>query len=177
MNFATSRMGSRSGISCHRNQWLHSEQTLRATTLRSARSALGARRSAPADALASRSRTGHHAAVGVDEEAEQYRTTLEQMATLEEGTMSAGEWNRLVQTNHDSYLLLRETETGRSAIEALMSHTSSTARSWSAAHALLWNQPHARHVLEAFAADGSLASDYAEHTLKEFDRGRLSHDW
>ena len=116
--------------------------------------------------------------MSVDEESEQYRTTLEQMATLEEGTMSAQEWNQLVHANHDSYLLLRETEAGRTAIEALMSHSSSTVRSWSAAHALLWNLRKARPILEALAAaDGGLASTYAEHTLKEFDRARLSHDW
>ena len=103
-------------------------------------------RAASAIALASARHRGHYALVGVDEEAEQYRTTLEQMATLEEGTMSAREWNRLVQANHDSYLLLRETDAGRTAIGALMSHSSSTVRSWSAAHALLWNQPqHAPH--------------------------------
>lgn len=115
--------------------------------------------------------------MSVDEEAEHYRITLEQMATVEEGTMSGGEWNRVIQANHDSYLLLRETEAGRTAIEALMSHSSSTVRSWSAAHALLWNQPEARPVLEALAADEGLASNYAEYTLKEFDRGQLSHDW
>ena len=91
--------------------------------------------------------------------------------------MSAQQWNRLVQANHDSYLLLRESEAGRTAIEALMSHRSSTVRSWSAAHALLWNQPKARPILEALAADGGLATTYADYTLKEFDRGRLSHDW
>ena len=127
--------------------------------------------------LAPARHVGHSALVSVEEEAEQYRTTLEQMATLEEGTMSAKEWNRLVQASHDSYLLLRETEAGRTAIEALMSHSSSTVRSWSAAHALLWNQPEARPILEALATDGGPASTYAEHTLKEFDRARLSHDW
>jgi hypothetical protein len=115
--------------------------------------------------------------VTVDVETERYRTTLEQMATLSEGTVSPRKWNRLVKANHDSYLLLRDTEAGRNAIEALMSHGSPTVRSWSAAHSLLWNERAARPVLEALAADGSLVSLSAEYTLKEFDRGRLSHDW
>ena len=120
---------------------------------------------------------GHSALVSVDEEAERYRTALEQMATLAEGTTSPKRWNRLVEANHNSYLLLRETEIGRTAIEALISHESPTVRSWAAAHALLWNEAAARPVLEALAADGGLLSVSAEYTLKEFDRGRLSHDW
>ena len=97
------------------------------------------------------------------------------MATLGEGS-SPRKWNRLVKANHKSYLVLRETEEGRSAIEALMSHDSPTVRSWAAAHALLWNET-ARPVLEALASEGGLVSVNANYTLIEYDRGRLSHDW
>jgi hypothetical protein len=73
-------------------------------------------------------------------------------------------WNQLVNANHKSYLVLRETEEGRSAIEALMSHDSPTVRSWAAAHALLWNETAARPVLEALASGGGLVSVSAKYT-------------
>ena len=135
------------------------------------------RGSATVIALASGATSGHSALVSADEEAERYRATLDEMATLAEGTTSPKEWNRLVKANHASYLLLRETEVGRITIEALMSDDSPTVRSWAAAHALLWNEGAARPVLEALETDGGLLSVSAKYALKEFDRGRLSHDW
>lgn len=120
---------------------------------------------------------GHSALVTVEDEAARYQSALEQMATLGEGAASPAKWNRLVNANHKSYLVLRQTEEGRSAIEGLMSHETPTVRSWAAAHALLWDEVAARSVLEALQADGGLLSVSAKYALIEFDRGRLSHDW
>jgi hypothetical protein len=108
--------------------------------------------------------------------AARYRSVLEQMAALGDHR-SAPKWNTLATANHDSYLVLRETEEGRSAIEELMSHDSPTVPGWAAAHALVWNETAARPVLEALAAGGGLVSVSAKNTLTEHERGRLSHDW
>jgi hypothetical protein len=106
-----------------------------------------------------------------------YTETLEAMAALGEGTPASAKWNRLVRANHDAYLLLRESDTGRRVIETQMGHESGTVRGWAAAHALLWNEPAARPVLVALVEAGGLRSVNAEYTLPEFDRGRLTHDW
>ena len=106
-----------------------------------------------------------------------YTETLEAMAALGEGTPESAKWNRLVRANHDAYAVLRESESGRRVIESQMGHESATVRAWAAAHALLWNEPAARPVLVALAESGGLLSVSAEYTLREFDRGQLSHDW
>jgi hypothetical protein len=115
--------------------------------------------------------------VVVETEADQYRSTLEQMAALRGGTSSPPEWNRLFRANHSSYLVLRESIDGRSAIEALLSHDSATVRSVAAAHVLLWNETAARPVLDALLTGDDVTAVDAKYTLREYDRGRLTHDW
>jgi hypothetical protein len=116
-------------------------------------------------------------AVTPETAAVKYTETLEAMAALGEGTPASAKWNRLVRANHDAYLVLRDSDTGRRVIETRMGHESATVRGWAAAHALLWNEPAARPVLVALAEAGDLLSVSAEYTLREFDRGRLTHDW
>jgi hypothetical protein len=120
---------------------------------------------------------GQSGGVPADIEAIRYQGCLERMADLAEGTSAPEEWNRLVKENHASYLVLRESSEGRSAIEALLHHSSPAVRSWAAAQTLPWNEASARPVLEALVAEGGLASVDAKYTLIEYDRGRLSHDW
>ena len=111
----------------------------------------------------------------MDADAERYRSTLEQLAAMSGEKSSSSEWNRLVRENHASYLVLRESDEGRSAIEKLMTHDSATVRSFAAAHVLLWNEAAARPVLEMLATSDTALD--AKCTLREYDRGRLSHDW
>ena len=106
-----------------------------------------------------------------------YTETLEAMAALGEGTSVSAKWNRLVRANHDAYLVLRESDDGRRVIETGMDHEAATVRVWAAGHVLLWNEAAARPVHAALVEAGGLASVSAEYTLREFDRGRLSHDW
>lgn len=106
-----------------------------------------------------------------------YRSTLDEMADLRDGTDHPEQWNRLVNSNHDAYLALRDSDDGRRVIEDPMSHESPTVRGWSAAHVLLWNPDAARPVLTALAGEGGLAGLSAKTTLSEFDSGQLSHDW
>lgn len=106
-----------------------------------------------------------------------YLTTLEAQAELGAGTSEVKRWNRLHEENHRSYLVLRSSPDGRGSIEALLSHADDLVRSAAAAHAILWNEGAARPVLEAVAAKSGLVAFIAAMVLREFDGGRLSHDW
>lgn len=115
--------------------------------------------------------------VDANEAAAVYRTTLEAQGELGEGTSKVNRWNRLHTQNHDAYLVLRTSPLGRREIEALLCHQDDVVRSGAAAHAILWNEGAARPVLEDIASKTGLGSFTAEIVLREFDRGRLSHDW
>jgi hypothetical protein len=115
--------------------------------------------------------------VDSSEAARVYLTTLEAQAELGAGTSEVKQWNRLHEENHGAYLVLRSSPDGRRSIEALLSHADDLVSSGAAAHAILWNERVARPVLEAVAAKSGLVAFTAEMVLREFDGGRLSHDW
>ena len=112
--------------------------------------------------------------------ADRYRQTLEAMADLvgEQGhTDATRRWDRLVEQLDDERRVLEESEEGRSAIGALMSHPRPTVRLWSAAAALFWDEGQARPALEEIREEPlryGLHSITAKHTLLEYDAGRLT---
>ena len=97
-------------------------------------------------------------AVTPDVAAARYKGPLEALAALGEGTPETRKWNRLVDSNHAAYLVLRESDDGRLCIESLLDHEAPEVRAWAASHALLWNEPAARPVLEALEASRGLVA-------------------
>jgi len=119
---------------------------------------------------------GHSLPVTLEEETRPYVATLEQLAALGEPGTDTDAWNRAVEANQSSYLVLRQSREGRGAIGRLIDHPATTVRGWAAAHALLWNEERARPVLAALAEDEGLEGLSARQTLRAFDAGTLSHD-
>jgi hypothetical protein len=119
----------------------------------------------------------HRAPVTLEEETRRYVVTLEQLAALGEPGTDTDAWNRAVEANQSSYLVLRQSREGRGAIERLIDHPATTVRGGAAAHALLWNEERARPVLAALAEDEGLEGLSARQTLHAFDAGTLSHEW
>ena len=86
----------------------------------------------------------------------------------------ARSWNAHVHKVQRAQLKLRETPEGRAAITLLIDDSVPTVARWAASHALLWDEAAARKQLEKEQSAGRLD---AATTLKEFDEGRLRHDW
>ncbi len=87
-------------------------------------------------------------------------------------------WNRLFDRLQSLYLVLRETEAGRSGLTALALHDDCpTLRDSAAAYALFWDAERVRPVLEASAAGQGLSRLSAEMVLREFDDGHLHFDY
>lgn len=113
--------------------------------------------------------------VTVDELIARYRRALVSMdnMTLEQDH-GARNWNARVHEVQRAQLMLRETPEGRAAITSLIDDAVPTVARWAASHSLFWDEANARKHLEAERSAGRL--DVAT-TLKEFDAGRLQHDW
>jgi hypothetical protein len=87
-------------------------------------------------------------------------------------------WNKLFDRSQAIYLVLRETEEGRSGLTSLaLTDDCQTVRDSAAARALFWDAAAVRPVLEASAAGHGLASLTAKTVLSEFDAGRLHFDY
>jgi hypothetical protein len=111
----------------------------------------------------------------VDDLIADYRQALVAMDGIRlEEDRGARNWNRLVHSVQRAQLRLRETPEGRAAITALIGDPVPTVAHWAASHSLFWDEAKARHHLEAEMSAGGLG---AEMTLREFDAGRLRHDW
>ena len=105
----------------------------------------------------------------------EYRQALVAMDAISfEQGRSARSWNAYVHTVQRAQLKLRETPEGRAAVTLLIDDSVPTVARWAASHALFWDEAAARKHLEAEEAAGRLD---AATTLKEFDAGRLRHDW
>lgn len=85
--------------------------------------------------------------------------------------------NRSHDRLHKIYKRLRESNAGRQAITALVSHQNLHVRCWAAAHSLQWAPTIAREELEALKESKGPCSFDAEITLREFDKGSLSFDY
>jgi hypothetical protein len=69
---------------------------------------------------------------------------------------------------------LATTAAGRRHVEAFLDEAEPGVRAWAAAHALFWNEPKARGVLERLQASDTFPFNFnAEMTLHEFDADRL----
>lgn len=116
------------------------------------------------------------------EAAERYGETLREMADLvgEEGhTEASRRWDRLVEQLADQRRVLQESPEGRAAIAAHLTNPQPTARLWSAAAVLFWDEDAARPVLVEIREEPlryGLHSIMAKHTLLEYDAGRLEPD-
>ena len=111
----------------------------------------------------------------VDELIARYRRALASMDSMSiENDRGARTWNSEVNQVQRAQLALRETPEGRAAITALIDDAVPTVARWAASHALFWDEAKARRYLEAERSAGRLD---AATTLKEFDAGRLRHDW
>lgn len=117
---------------------------------------------------------------GVADLLRQYQSVLDDrhQARVEAGGVPTT-WNRLVDKMQGLHLRLADTPAGREAITATALHgDTSTARLWAATHALAWDPPRVRPVLEAAAASDQTMDDLsAKYTLREFDAGRLDTSW
>jgi hypothetical protein len=116
------------------------------------------------------------------EAAERYAETLAEMADLvgEEGhTEASRRWDRLVEHLADQRRVLQESPEGREAIAGHLNDPQPTARLWSAAAVLFWDEDAARPVLGEIREEPlryGLHSIMAKHTLLEYDAGRLTPD-
>ncbi|HET9842692.1 MAG TPA: hypothetical protein VFQ01_11865 [Nocardioides sp.] len=114
--------------------------------------------------------------------AERYGQTLTQMADLvgEEGHTDAGRrWDRLVEQLAEHRRVLQESPEGREAIAGHLHDARPTARLWSAAAVLFWDDAAARSVLVEIREEPlryGLHSIMAKHTLLDYDAGRLTPD-
>lgn len=105
----------------------------------------------------------------------EYRQALVDMDAMSlEQDRGARSWNAQVHKVQRAQLTLRETSEGRAAITFLIDDPVPTVARWAASHALFWDEEAARKHLEKEQAAGRLD---ASTTLKEFDAGRLRHDW
>jgi hypothetical protein len=114
----------------------------------------------------------------VRELVEDYRQALVAMDSISlAGDKGARKWNAHVHSVQRAQLELRATPDGRTAISALIDDPVPTVAHWTASHALFWDEDRARlHLVRERAAGGVRAFD-AKMTLREFDAGRLRHDW
>jgi hypothetical protein len=116
------------------------------------------------------------------EAAERYAETLAEMADLvgEEGhTDASRRWDRLVEQLADQRRVLQESPEGRETIAGHLNDPQPTARLWSAAAVLFWDEDAARPVLGEIREEPlryGLHSIMAKHTLLEYDAGRLTPD-
>jgi hypothetical protein len=96
---------------------------------------------------------------------------------IKTGTSNPGIANPAHDQVHGCFKLLRDSDTGRAAIEKLMADENPYVRLCAAAHSLTWATETARDVLlELVRARGAGSFD-AEMTLEEFDAGRLTFDY
>jgi hypothetical protein len=115
---------------------------------------------------------------GVSELVSDYRDALIAMDGVElSRDRGARRWNAQVNRVQWAQLQLRATPEGRAAITHLIDDPVRTVAHWAASHALVWEEEKARDFLERERASGGVGSFDAEMTLKEFDAGRLRHDW
>ncbi len=108
----------------------------------------------------------------------EYRESLVAMEAIACAEDRGGRrWNIQVHKVQRAQLELRTTPEGRAAITEMIDDPVPTVACWAASHALFWAEPTARARLEREREAGGLGGFDAEMTLKEFDAGRLHHDW
>jgi phage-related protein len=82
--------------------------------------------------------------------------------------------NRLADEQRAYLQALAATAEGRRHVESFLDDAEAGVREWAAAHALFWNEPKARRVLERLCSSDTFPYNFnAEMTLREFDAGRL----
>jgi hypothetical protein len=109
---------------------------------------------------------------------ERYREGLLAMDSIRPGEdRGARRWNANVHEVQRAQLELRKTPEGRAAITELIDDPVPTVAHWAASHALFWSEGKARAYLESERARQDVGGFEAEMTLREFDAGRLRHDW
>ena len=110
--------------------------------------------------------------------AEEYRSALVEMDEIRLAEdRGAKHWNRCVHRVQRAQLELRDSVEGRNAISILIDDPVPTVAHWAASHALFWSERRARRHLESVAAQDGPGSFAATMALREFDAGRLNHEW
>jgi hypothetical protein len=87
------------------------------------------------------------------------------------------EANRLFLEHHALYQRLRETQSGRAAITALLKDDAAAVRLLAATHSLAWEGERAEGVLEELEWEGGPLGIDAKWTLRSFRQGKLDLDW
>lgn len=85
--------------------------------------------------------------------------------------------NRLFDERHSIAKVLRATEVGRRAIEALLTDPLDSVRLGAAADSLWWNSLDGIATLEDLATRRTLDGVTAKYTLREYRAGTLNLDW
>lgn len=114
----------------------------------------------------------------IGQAASAYRNSLVELDSIAlAADKGARRWNKRVNDVQRAQLYLRASPEGRAAISALIGDALPTVSHWAASHALFWDEDAARRHLEAERDAGGIGSFNAAMTLREFDAGRLRHDW
>jgi hypothetical protein len=112
----------------------------------------------------------------VPELAERCLATLREWSRLQSdvGRRATRKANRLADAQRLYLQTLATTADGRRHIDSFLDDDDPGVRAWAAAHALFWNEPKARRVLERLEASDTFPDNFnAEMTLRQFDAGRL----
>lgn len=85
--------------------------------------------------------------------------------------------NKLFDQLHGIAGKLRDTDSGRRAVESLCTHQNRAVRLMAASNSLAWDCTEGERTLEALVTSGGRYSFEAEMTLRELRAGRLTFDW